>query len=396
MNEACGNKLKLLVRTATNTYFSQVVTVISLPQGDDALARAIDSAWENLRRVENLEALKVIFKHIPGVTGALAGHDLESCFAHIQARQRDEIGDANVSPRTAEFDLLASGRDTIGSSSRDSRLFAQTLARDTWQRPSHLDLSFIRNVVAVHRLREVSCLYGFTRFEPAPTLEDDVEEVRLAVSGAPIAETLDWLPAVEQFGEGIFVHVDQATIERWLAKQGVVHRGRQPLAGFEQWQAGSEYRAKIRYTGLPYVLVHSLAHAVMIEVALESGYPASSLKERIYALQGAENGHQNRRFGDLIYTASTGAQGTLGGLAGSASRIVQILENALARIGICSNDPVCADHDPTSANDDRSLHGAACHGCLLVSETSCEKRNEFLDRALLVETMGRSGANLFE
>ena len=135
---------------------------------------------------------------------------------------------------------------------------------------------------------------------------------------------------------------------------------------------------------------------MMIEVALESGYPASSIKERVYALQGVENGHQGRRYGVLIYTASTGAQGTLGGLVGSASRIAQILENALARIGICSNDPVCADHDPTNANDDRSLHGAACHGCLLVAETSCEKRNEFLDRALLVETMGGSGANLFE
>ena len=396
MKEPCGNNLKLLVRTATNTYFSQVVTVISLPQGDDALARAVDSAWQNLRTVENLEALKIIFKHVPGVTGALSGHDLESCFAHIQARQRAELGDANVSPRIAEFDLLASGRETIGSSSRESRLFAQTLARDAWERPSHLDLGFIQNVVAVHRLREVSCLYGFTRFEPAPTLEDDVEELRLAVSGAPISEKLDWLPAIEQFGEGIFIHADASGLERWLTRPGVVDRGHQLLAGFTRWQAGGASRAKIRYPGLPYVLLHSLAHAMMIEVALESGYPASSIKERIYALQGTDGGIPSRRYGLLIYTASTGAQGTLGGLVGSATRIVQILENALARIGICSNDPVCADHDPTSANDDRSLHGAACHGCLLVAETSCEKRNEFLDRALLVETMGGGGASLFK
>lgn len=144
------------------------------------------------------------------------------------------------------------------------------------------------------------------------------------------------------------------------------------------------------------MLLHSLAHAMMIEVALESGYPASSINERIYALQGTEDGIPSRRYGILFYTASTGAQGTLGGLVGLATRIVQILENALARIGICSNDPVCTDHDPTSTNDDRSLHGAACHGYLLVAETSCEKRNEFLDRALLVETMSGGGANLFK
>jgi hypothetical protein len=69
---------------------------------------------------------------------------------------------------------------------------------------------------------------------------------------------------------------------------------------------------------------------------------------------------------------------------------VQILENALDRISVCSNDPIRPDHDPASKNDDRTLHGGACHGCLLVAETSCEKRNEFLDRALLVETMGQA------
>lgn len=167
------------------------------------------------------------------------------------------------------------------------------------------------------------------------------------------------------------------------------------MAGFDRWRAGSPGRAKIKYPGLSYVLLHSLAHAVMIEVALESGYPASSIKERIYALESAENGQQVRRLGILIYTASTGAQGTLGGLVGSAPKVLHILENALARIGVCSNDPICADHDPASANDDRSLHGAACHGCLLVAETSCEKRNEFLDRALLVETMAEVRAEMF-
>jgi hypothetical protein len=52
------------------------------------------------------------------------------------------------------------------------------------------------------------------------------------------------------------------------------------------------------------------------------------------------------RCGILIYTATAGAQGTLGGLVGTASRFAQILKSALARSAICSNDPVCADHEP--------------------------------------------------
>jgi hypothetical protein len=76
-----------------------------------------------------------------------------------------------------------------------------------------LDLSLIRDVVAVHRLREVSCLYGFTRFEAALTSVDrDLEDLHLALRGAPISRVADWLPAIEQFGEGIFIHFDAGAI----------------------------------------------------------------------------------------------------------------------------------------------------------------------------------------
>ena len=41
------------------------------------------------------------------------------------------------------------------------------------------------------------------------------------------------------------------------------------------------------------------------------------------------------------------------------------------------------------------LHGAACHGCTLIAETSCEMRNEYLDRALAVPTLYAAGAAFF-
>jgi len=72
-----------------------------------------------------------------------------------------------------------------------------------------------------------------------------------------------------------------------------------------------------------------------------------------------------------------------------------VLASALERLELCSGDPVCADHDPPSADEDRMLHGAACHGCLLISETSCEARNLYLDRSLLADTVGQAGAGFF-
>ena len=139
------------------------------------------------------------------------------------------------------------------------------------------------------------------------------------------------------------------------------------------------------------MLLHSLSHALMSEIALDCGYPASSLKERVYALSGAAAGGAEDRFGILIYTATAGAQGTLGGLVGTAPRFAHILRSALERAAICSNDPVCADHEPDDRSGDRATHGAACHGCLLIAETSCEMRNLFLDRNLLVPTMANDG-----
>jgi hypothetical protein len=61
---------------------------------------------------------------------------------------------------------------------------------------------------------------------------------------------------------------------------------------------------------------------------------------------------------------------------------------------LCSNDPICALHAPRE-HDPQPLHGSACHGCLLISETSCEQRNDFLDRSLVVPTIENLGAEFF-
>ena len=62
---------------------------------------------------------------------------------------------------------------------------------------------------------------------------------------------------------------------------------------------------------------------------------------------------------------------------------------------LCSNDPVCAEHQPENMHERRFLQGAACHGCLLIAETSCEQRNDFLDRALVVPTLENLGVEFF-
>jgi hypothetical protein len=51
----------------------------------------------------------------------------------------------------------------------------------------------------------------------------------------------------------------------------------------------------------------------------------------------------------------------------------------------CTSDPLCAEH--TTAYD-TTLHQAACHACLFLPETACERGNKYLDRSVLVSTVG--------
>ena len=143
-----------------------------------------------------------------------------------------------------------------------------------------------------------------------------------------------------------------------------------------------------RFPGLPYVMLHTLSHLLITAVALECGYAASSIRERIYVGDAG--------YGILLYTASPDAEGTLGGLVEATDRIDLYLRQAIDMGRLCSNDPVCAQHQPESRQEDRLLSGAACHGRVLLAESSCERRNDFLDRALVVPTVDSERTAFFD
>ena len=62
---------------------------------------------------------------------------------------------------------------------------------------------------------------------------------------------------------------------------------------------------------------------------------------------------------------------------------------------LCSNDPICSQHEPGTSLERRWLHGAACHGCALLAETRCDMRNDYPDRALVVPVLGMDEAAFF-
>jgi hypothetical protein len=138
-------------------------------------------------------------------------------------------------------------------------------------------------------------------------------------------------------------------------------------------------------------LLHTIAHLLIRELALECGYNAASIRERIYA----DTEGELPQAGILVYTAAADSDGTLGGLVdlGKPENLGRLLAQSLSRAGICSSDPLCAEHEP---DKDRSLHAASCHACSFVSETSCERGNRYIDRALVVPTLEVADAAFFD
>jgi hypothetical protein len=96
----------------------------------------------------------------------------------------------------------------------------------------------------------------------------------------------------------------------------------------------------------------------------------------------------------LLYTAAADSDGTLGGLVdlGKPDTLGHLIKQALGRSEVCSADPLCSEHNPAS---DRTIHSASCHACGFVAETSCEKGNRYLDRALLVPVFDCPDASFF-
>jgi Domain of unknown function (DUF1998) len=348
-NEACADDLRLLPRSATNTYFPQTVTVISLTKANDKLRQTIA---ENKTIIDSIVALPNFL-------------DVLRAIPQLKEAFKDFSSDAIL--------------QALGSGSAKSFFYAETLPLASLGLAQPWDV-FLKNVVRVHRLREVTCLYGFTRLEPPPTsAENELDEIQLAVNGADLARNVEWLPAIEQFGEGLFLHVAPEFLKRWLASKEIVAKA-VTLRERERRDAERFNRPPI-HRGAGYWALHSLSHAFMAELALECGYPLSSLKERIYSSGVA----QTDRFGILVYTSTAGGQGTLGGLSNMADRVGELLARATKRQALCSNDPICAEHSEES--EEYPLQGAACHACLLVPETSCEARNTRLDRGLLTQTV---------
>lgn len=381
-NELCSWQSRLLIRTASNAYFPQVMSVLSLPDRGSAVELVVNELRDDLEIVEDAAELAVL-KRKPRIMDKLEPFGDDEVLAAIRALKGGNLGDRPV--KQVELEALLAASEGFGEDVPiDPNFHVRRLPDRIWRHTQRSE--GIEGVFQLHRLREVLALAGFTRFEAVtPDIDGDYET---DVERAALAEEPRWFPAVENRGEGIFLQLRASAIKSWRERPGVEARLDNLCKGHDRWILEHPKMQRV-FPGGPYILLHTLSHLLIQSLSMRCGYPASSIRERIYADYLAE------RYGILLYTGTPDAEGTLGGLVQEARNLEDHLAGALRLAALCSNDPICSQHAPGKSLEGRWLQGAACHGCTLLAETSCEMRNDYLDRALVVPVPGLTDAAFF-
>lgn len=398
----CGQPLIGALINQTNIYFPRTLSAITLPDMeivDDALAslvleiereQGLLGAARTIWRMGARREAAALFRQTLSDRGMTADLDLivaalDVVFGGSFAGQST----AGPTPSDPEHELLQFRRDefnTLRMEVNDAERFPDLRVIPT-DVPVELRPWFSR-VSLVERLRETRVFYGFDRLQPSTSPLVDMPETALKqLFRTPPSEPQErWLPAVEVFGEGIYLELDEERLELWqqsnsawlahrlsdgfIARLDGVFQVLAPLGGAtRQWASR-------------FLLVHSLAHVLMNQLVFECGYSTASLRERLYV--SVDPAAPMAAL--LIYTAAGDSEGTLGGLVrlGRPERLGTVVRRALERASWCSADPVCSEE--LGGQGSRLANLAACHACVLLPETSCETINQGLDRAMLVGT----------
>lgn len=375
-------RMEPMLQGASNSWFAITLSALAIPQASTKLAQLIDDHWTILEKVQNEQNIDLLRQVTPQLRD-LSEYTTTDIWQAVEKKRSQLLGQESepADLKTPEWEILIN--PDSAQKNRDFQLRSV--------QPPSAYAKYFDKILLAERLREVRALVGFSRIESPGDYDNPAAfppSQRARISRA--APT--WVPASEIRGEGLFFHFSEEVVEKWCVK--MKDHDATFLEAHRRWridrglQPPEEY-----YPGVRFVLLHSFAHALIRQLAVECGYTTASLRERIYARDPGEDGPMA---GVLIYTAAPDSEGTLGGLVslGKPETLQRHLDQALDAVKLCASDPLCAEHHPY--RDGKTLHAASCHACLFAPETSCERGNKYLDRAVLVPTVERDDLSFFE
>ena len=372
----CDKPLRVVQRGASNVWFPDIISSIYIPEAEinvitEKCIKKVSSQLESQRKNGDIDR-EIVKEFVDRyaenwdeenmkVSKQLA---VKKIIAGFETKTDDSVKTED-DYRKDEYDVLI---DNYGKDGDE-------LIVRKHESAEYENLWYLKSISLVSKLRETRVLTGFRRVSP------QAPQARLS---EPMVR---WLPSVKNDGEGIMFCFDSELLNKWAKNEKV-------LARVEKIKQNIKYSCGNCEDINPiYVVIHTFSHCLITALSEESGYSASSIRERVYCPKFSDE-NATEMAGVLIYTSSGDSEGSLGGLVrqGRSGRIEEIIRRALHEAEWCSADPVCIQSGGQGI-DGANL--AACHNCALIPETSCENRNTFLDRGLLIGTLQDKGIGFF-
>ncbi|KQC14077.1 MAG: hypothetical protein APR63_06190 [Desulfuromonas sp. SDB] len=372
----CDKDMKITQRQSTSLRIADTITLLTIPKYDNNLTRVLQrNAISNfldgminlpketllgmgqeglIKWMRDTLSDKVSNDAVDTIISSMESMGFEGFFTFYNQLNVEDTSFLGM--MYEEFESLRSGAGT----------HKDNFIMDNYEeyRPESFSIVPPLKIFPVKKIRTITVQTGYRRM-----VSGRGDEEAQSLSTAVLLGNYFWYPGFEGFGEGIFITPASGKIPDLSSRDAYSRWKEYGLSGY----AGNSDWTEICV--LPeFIWLHTLSHALIRALAGFTGYSAASLRERIYLSSDGKNG------GILIYNTSPGEDGGMGGLTGNVKSFGQIVKDAERIIDVCSNDPLCSDLKKSRD----SINGAACYSCLLLSETSCEHRNLWLDRHLLM------------
>lgn len=374
----CNEPLRTVQRGSSNIYYPNHISALSIPPWSDAIQKELNKHEEYLRGLIEMDDKSMTDPMIDFLIKSsnmdkklkCTKEEIKKQIMYRIEKYKDGTPKVERDIMIDEYKAFLRGDDTSEDFVIESEEVPEVFKE------------YIDQIVLAKKLKEVLVLTGFKRINPGDEFDNDKDKI------APLSKKRKkWLPAVEFWGEGIFIKLNKKRIQKWEEDQQVINR----MKILENNKEKVDFNCN-KFSPR-YVLLHTFAHLLIRQITLQCGYSTSALKERIYTTQDYGDEKYDME-GILIYTASPDSEGSLGGLVseGRKENLEKTIKKALEQSRWCSSDPLCIQSSGQGLN---SLNLAACHSCTLLPETSCEMRNLFLDRATLIGEIDNKNIGYF-
>lgn len=367
-NYNCSAKMKVLQRQSTALRIAETYTLLTIPKYDDPIAKIIQKNEKivtgSIKRSKDKNELLEFLSDfgIPKISIDTINKYISNNGHDNFVKYVKDILNKDINLNT----ILNEEYESLKGAHKSSDHFNK---RNPIEKKFSYYPNFSFKLYPIDTLRTVTVQKGYRRL---PYLKKNGQS-KLIPSAIETLDGFLWYPGFESIGEGIFItskqnplnFVDSKIVDDWKNRMNVAD---------DTWHGNQISWREGDVRDPQFVWWHTFSHALIRVLAVNSGYSSASLRERIYVDSNKERG------GILIYTSSAGNDGGMGGLVETVEIFYELIDLLWESLLLCSNDPLCSEMR-ISAN---RVNGAACHSCLMTSETSCEHGNRWLDRHIIL------------